>query len=160
MKTLMIEDDLHAHIMDEVAQTGKSPSDVLRSRKLNDRNSQEVESDSASGELATFLRSSRLQAHRTAVKKYLAILAFVYQQKPDEFRDVEKRISGRSRKYFSRSKEELAQSGTHVNPQPIPNSPFWTATNNSTPRKRTQIQDVLRFLGYEAVVVKQAKDAI
>ena len=158
MKTLTIEDDLYRRIMNDVARTGKSPTDVVKGYR-NDAH-RENGRETTQGEMASFLSSSQFQAHRTAVKKYLAVLSLAYQENPDKFSGLERSVSGRSRKYFSTDKSELEKSGTHVNPQQIPESPYWAATNNSTARKKSLIEDVLRFLNYDRRVIEQARNAI
>ena len=170
MKSINLEDDLYAYIMDKVAKSGRSPSAVLRTElglpnpSRSDSESPNAEKlirrDTASQRLSDFLDSPPLRTHRMAVKKYLAILSFVYQEKPDAFVRVPEIVKGRSRNYFGKSKQELTARGTSVNPQPIPDSPFWAVTNNDTSRKRDLLEDVLKFLGYEETVIEKAKRAL
>lgn len=167
MKSINLEDDLYHFIMDRVASTGKSPSSVLRMElgltkpsRIDPESSdslEPVEGDAASQQLSDFLESPRFRMHRMAVKKYLAILSFVYQQKPETFERVPESVTGRSRKYFGTSKQELIALGSSVNPQPIPESPYWAVTNNDTPKKRQVLEDVLKLLGYAQTVIEKAK---
>lgn len=170
MKSVKLEDEIYDLIMEKVATTGKSPSGVLRSQfgldetssTTNGQSNQKdvIRRDEASQELAEFLDSPRLRSHGTVVKKYLAILSFVYQQKPDSFDQIETAVTGRSRKYFGTSKQELNSTGSSVNPHSIPKSPYWAVTNNSTPKKRDIMEDVLNLLGYEKIVIQKAQDVL
>ena len=160
MKSINLEDDLYHFIIDRVASTGKSPSSVLRMELGLTESSdspEPVEGDAASQQLSDFLESPRFRMHRMAVKKYLAILSFVYQQKPETFERVPESVTGRSRKYFAKSEQELIALGSSVNPQPIPESPYWAVTNNDTPKKRQVLEDVLKLLGYAQAVIEKAK---
>jgi len=167
MKSINLEDDLYQFIMDRVASSGKSPSSVLRTElgltkpsRIDPETSntpEPVERDSASRQLSDFLESPRFRMHRTAVKKYLAILSFVYQQKPETFERVPESVIGRSRKYFGKSKEELIALGSSVNPQSIPESPYWAVTNNDTSKKCQVLEDVLKLLSYDQTVIEKAK---
>lgn len=169
MKAVKLEEEIVEYLMEKVAATGKSPSGVLRT-ELGLREADEApgqsgwanvfERDEDSEALSDFLESSKLQSNRATVQKYLAILSFVYQQKPDRFEEVEDSITGRSRKYFGTSEEELEETGKNVNPHPIPDSPYWAVTNNSTSKKRDILTGVLSLLDYDEIAIQKARNVL
>jgi len=169
MKSISLDDDLYQFIMDRVAATGQDPSGVLREYVPIESSSSadgearlegEEELDPASEELHALVSGSRLSTYTYAVDKYLAILSKVYQQKPERFEEVEANVSGPRRKYFGTDRQELIESGSSVNPKQIPESPYYTTTNNNTPNKRKRLKKVLRLLDYDERVVQKAADAI
>lgn len=169
MKSISLDDDLYQFIMEEVAATGKDPSTILReyvpveptSPNANEADeSRSDELDPASEELHGFLDSGRLATSSYAVDKYLAILSRVYQQKPERFEEVEDTVTGQKRKYFGKDRERLTDSGKSVNPKPIPESPYYTTTNNNTANKRERLKKVLRLLDYDERVVQKAANSI
>lgn len=168
MKTITIEEDVYDHIMDQVASSGQDPSAVLRdelgiptpSENRPENGEDERQISEGSRELEEYLDSSRPEAHSTAAGRYLAILSEVYDQNADLFEEVEERVTGQSRKYFSKSADELASSGSSVNPKQIPGTPYYATTNNSTSKKQERIERVLRLLGYDDRVIQKARRAI
>jgi negative modulator of initiation of replication len=63
-------------------------------------------------------------------------------------------IEGNRRKYFASELKALTEKGSSTNPRPIPDSPFWVITNNSTAKKAEILSEVFRLLGYEAEPVQ------
>jgi negative modulator of initiation of replication len=71
----------------------------------------------------------------------------LHRQHPDTFARVE-RVRGRKRLYFAKDEQTLANSGVSVNPQRIPGTDYWVATNNDTDKKKEILAQVLRTLNY------------
>jgi negative modulator of initiation of replication len=92
-------------------------------------------------------------------KRYLALLGFLYRQDPKGFDSVLE-LSGRHRKYFGRSRGEIASSGKSLHPRQIPDAPFWVMTNADTAQKQELIQRVLTVLGFERSTAGRAARAI
>ncbi len=86
--------------------------------------------------------------HLTQTRKFLRILSWAYKKHPTEFERL-LTIEGRRRKYFARDMRTLMDSGSSTNPRPIPESPYWVVTNNSTAKKAEILSDVFRVLGYK-----------
>lgn len=97
---------------------------------------------------------------RNATNQFLGILGFAFGEHSAEFDKVLDEVSGRSRKYFGRSAEEIKESGTSTHPRPIPGSPFWAMTNADTRQKRDVLTRVLEVLGYSREEILAADRAI
>lgn len=166
MKTINIEDDVYDYLrQQQTTFSGESASEVLRrllsfnslapsSRIQNPRSPlpqqahDEILGDDRKKALEEFLKGPQFQSERTAVGKFLSLLAFLHRENHDKFAGVQG-ISGRSRRYFAKSESDLEQSGTSVHPKNIPGSGYWVVTNNSTQSKCELVLQVLRLLGYE-----------
>lgn len=160
MKALQIEDDVYDFLCSRTARIGESASEILR-RELRIPQTSTVQTDGKraagpkdysiiSQELWTFLRSPAFLVHSDAVGKWLAILTWLYKQNPHKF-DAVLALSGRKRRYFGRTAEEIEKSGNSVMPKRIPATPYWVATNNDTARKKRMLEKVMRMLQYDAI---------
>lgn len=96
---------------------------------------------------------------RTATDKFLRILGFACREDPAKFERVLD-ISGRRRKYFGRSREEVEKSGTSTHPRPIPGSTYWAMTNADTRQKCDMLKGALEVLGYSAEDIRAAGKAV
>jgi negative regulator of replication initiation len=96
---------------------------------------------------------------RNRTERYLAILGFAYKDKQEKFPKVLE-VSGRSRKYFAASREEIASSGTSTHPHPIPGSRYWAMTNADTIQKREMLSKALQVLEYSPEEIDAAITAI
>lgn len=110
-------------------------------------------------ELMRFLADPSFRYRRTATDKYLRVLGFVYKQDPTGFAKLLE-ISGRNRKHFGRSREEIENSGISTHPRQIPESEYWAMTNADTRQKSDMLRNALRVLGYSDGDVRAAHDAI
>lgn len=110
-------------------------------------------------EISDCLNDSAFMAQTDVIGKFLFILSYLYKRNPDDFKKV-LALSGRRRKYFSGSSQELEASGSSVFPKQIPNAPYWVVTNNDTPKKRRMLEDVLRILGYSKAAIEEAVSAL
>jgi negative modulator of initiation of replication len=171
MKTIQVDDDVYAYLLGRVEDFGDAPNDVLKRELLrggadsSSETSSETPSPSsgcatrdASG-FSDFFYLAALRAKNTAVERFLYLLSCAHRQHPDQFENV-LQISGRSRKYFARSAEELRAHGDQVSPKQIPDTPYWVVTNNSTGYKRRILKRVLWMLGYEKRQAQQALQAL
>jgi negative modulator of initiation of replication len=162
MKTIQIEDDVYNHLLKEVKFIGEDASAILR-RLLgirsdhSGRGQQRLQHqghvyDNSKGEPSSLdecIQHHLFRAQRDVIGKFLFALSWLAQKHKTEFKRVFD-LKGRKRIYFANTQEELEESGRKVMPQQIPNTDFWVVTNNSTPKKREMLYDVLRVLGYSA----------
>jgi len=97
--------------------------------------------------------------HANHVQRFLAVLSWLHKQNPSEFAKV-KGLRGSNRLYFAESEQDLEASGSSVNPKRVPNSPFWVVTNSPTQGKKQLLSKVMRVLGYDALAVRAAVEAL
>jgi negative modulator of initiation of replication len=149
MKTVLIDDDLYSYLVGHTQEIGESASSILR-RLLGLQRGHYGNEASQEEVLKTFdfLRDWDQYCHLTLTKKFLHILAWAYQQHEKEFEKA-CTIEGAKRKYFATDAKVLLDSGRSTNPRPIPDSPYWVVTNNSTAKKAEILSDLLRLLGYK-----------
>ncbi len=168
MKTVDIEDDLYEYLRQQQTTFSESVSEVLRrllrlnsptphgrslppdARKLwgLQQTQDEILRDERKKALWEFLKGHEFRSERTAVGKFLSLLAFLHRANRERFADI-RSINGRSRRYFAKSESDLEQSGTSVHPKTIPGSGYWVVTNNSTQSKCELLLQVMRLLGYD-----------
>ena len=153
MKTIDIDDDLYRFIASHTQQIGEPASDILRRLlELTPPPSQpgpEPEPASAPApphELQSLLAGADFK-YLAPLHKFLAILGWAFEEKPDEFEKVLS-VRGRDRVYFARTEQEIARSGNSTQPKPIPGSPYWVMTNSPTRQKADMIRQVLKLLGF------------
>jgi negative regulator of replication initiation len=154
METISIRPEVRALILEQVALTGQTPSDVIEEwRRMSSTASAKPSGASTKagshspGNLHEYLESSELQRKRNAIAKYLGILSFLFQQHGNEIQRAMD-VSGHRRKYFSTDPEELRRSGVAVNPKKIPGTPYWAISRLSNRDKRVILARVLQQLGY------------
>jgi negative modulator of initiation of replication len=94
-----------------------------------------------------FVQSDSVRFLNTATDRYLAVLSFAHQERPDSF-DRILELGGRTRKYFGRSYAEIDGAGSSTHPQQIPHTPFWAMTNADTQQKQQILRRALLRLGY------------
>jgi negative modulator of initiation of replication len=168
MQTIQIEDEIYSFLLRNTLTFGESPSDVLKrllglesSRPSAKRTLISGSSSTASTgsppagdpNVVAFLNSPAYLVYGNAVEKFLAVLSWLYERKPQEF-DKVLLLSGRKRRYFAKSASDLEASGNSVMPKRIPDSPFWVVTNNPTQGKKQIVSDVMRMLGYDAATIR------
>lgn len=161
MRTIEIEDDVYKYLLQNTTRIGESASQILI-RLLHIPGHQSRRSVHVGGsntELSECLDAPGFKAQSDVTGKFLYILSYLHKKDPEQFKKV-LAISGRRRKYFALSSQELEESGSNVHPKQIPDSDFWVITNADTPKKRRMIEDVLKLLGYSDDAVKQATRAL
>lgn len=110
-------------------------------------------------EVEQWLRSPRFLGETTSLGRFMCLLSFLAEKHGVGFECVLD-LSGRKRRYFARSADELEQWGQSVFPKQVARSPYWVVTNTETAKKRQIIESVMRMLGYGASDVRSASSAI
>ena len=160
MKTITVADDVY-DFLKNASELGEDTSSLMR-RLLKMPNVGTAQAG-ATGTAALLpkqaevkrsgiheaLTDRRFKIERTAVERFVFLLAWLHGKHRDKFREVLS-LGGRSRRYFARSLKELEDSGTSVNPRQIPNSEFWVVTNNDTQKKEEILRDAMQLLGYDS----------
>jgi negative modulator of initiation of replication len=170
MKTIQIDDDVHNYLIRNVREIGEDASAILRRLlKLPDNrtpNKLEATAPIASATsthskspIEECISNSRFQAEADAVGRFLSALSWLYKKHQREF-SKGLNLRGRSRHYFANSPDILEKSGNSVNPQKIPDSPYWVITNNDTPKKQRILWSVMRLLGYSSAEGYRLGDAL
>lgn len=107
-----------------------------------------------------FINKEELAMQRSAVGRFLLILAALYRAHPQTFNvvtNIAPKVSARKNKrlYFALSEEILTASGSSTKPKQVPQSPFWVITNSNTTRKKMMLTEAATLLGYdESDVIK------
>jgi negative modulator of initiation of replication len=169
VRTIPVEDDVYSFLVAK-RQEFESVSDTLRrelriSADSQARNTSAPTSTGAMTNLASlavetkdmkdFLQSPEFLVESSEAGRFLAILGWLYRRDPKKFEAVLE-LSGRSRKYFGCSSEELEERGSGVKPQRIPHSLFWADTNNDTMRKRKILASAMRVLRCADDTIREA----
>jgi len=178
MQALELEDDVYYLVLLRASDAGLTPSPFLR-RQLNGPNSAtlsggvprspepvsrktEVGARSRSkeaDELDAFLQTPAFLVHSDVIGRFVELLGFIYKKNLNKFDSV-LGISGESRKYFTKSRREMEDSGRSVMPKEIPGSPFLVVGNTSTSMKQEILRKVLQILGYPQDAISIAERAI
>jgi negative modulator of initiation of replication len=170
MKTLQIEDDIYNHLLQNVSFIGEDASSILRrllrieadrhtGRGNRSKHQGPIVNGDGPSSVDDCIQHHRFQTEREAVGKFLFALSWLAQKHGDDFRKVLD-IQGRKRRYFADSCEAIEESGSSVMPQEIPNTGYWVATNNDTPKKKRMLRDVLQVLGYSPGDCNRLTDAL
>jgi len=149
VKTILIEDDLYAFLVSHTQEIGESASSILR--RLLGLKPGSYGGQASREELVKifdFLQHWEQFRHLNHAKKFLHILSWAYRKHPADFEKILS-VEGNRRKYFALDEKTLLESGRSTNPRPIPDSPYWVITNNSTAKKGEILSEVFRILGYE-----------
>jgi negative modulator of initiation of replication len=146
MKTIVIDDDIYAHLLSHTQEIGESATSILR--RLLGLSAQATRTSSDIQETFDFLKRPELFRHMNNSQRFLFILSWAFRKHEKDFAKVIS-IEGNRRKYFAHDPEALLKSGSSVNPRQIPDSPFWVITNNSTAKKCEMISDVFQMLNYQ-----------
>jgi len=160
MPQIELDQDVLDYIRSQVRDFGETPSSVLR-RLLGISGQAPVPAHS--NPVSTSVpeikirpmtepdrveRPTRIRSRHagTAIQRYMSILSEIYQEDPTRFGKVES-VKGRKRIYFHKSSLVIEGSGNSVNPEKIPNTPYYAATNLSDDKKKRILSDVLNVLG-------------
>lgn len=167
MKNIKVDAKVFEMVLEEVVQTGESPSTiiergirVLRAERETPPSTGVNQTSSSQKEgIVTFVESPAFKASRTDKDKFMKVLSYVYGEKKGDFSKVLS-ITGRSRRYFAKEKHTLEKSGSSVYPEQIPDTPYWVITNTSTQQKKSMLRDVLQILGYDFSTIQKVIEAI
>lgn len=154
MRTIAIDDDLYGHLVSQTQDIGESASSILR--RLLGLKPGAYGGQASRRELIDtfdFLAHWEQVRHFTNARKFLHILSWAHGKHDADF-DKALLVEGNRRKYFARDQKTLLNSGVSTNPRPIPDSPFWVITNNSTMKKAEILSEVFRLLGYDPQLVQ------
>lgn len=164
MRTIEIEEDVYTHLVANTQELEEPTSSILRrllGLKAPSENGKQDLNDETLSEQSQRLLSfagDRL-GFGNVTRKYMRLLEFLHEENPTTF-DAVLKIQGRTRRYFGRSRSEIASCGTSTHPKPISNSPYWALTNADTYHKREILRRVLNLLGYERRAVQMAAAAL
>jgi negative modulator of initiation of replication len=171
-ETIAIDDDVYNFLRAHIQDFRETESSVLRRLlQLAPSVHQAVETERPTAgapggnghkrpqPLVDCLSTARVQLARNATEKFLSILSWAHEQNPTTF-DRVLPISGRRRRYFAQSRQEITESGTHTYPQRIPDSPYWVMTNADTFQKRDILRKALGVLGYASAEIQAVASAV
>lgn len=165
-RTIELDDDVYQFLQRNVRDFGETVSAVVRRlhrlpEPKNGLGAARQSSRPAGTRQSplTRLLTSRSFSRRSATDKFLQILSIVHKDDPTKFTRVLE-ISGRRRKYFGRSREEIEKSGKSTHPQLIPASRYWAMTNADTRQKCDLLRRVLEDLGYSADDIRAVDEAV
>lgn len=181
MRTIEIDNELYRFLLNNAEEIGEDASSILRRLLALPRDSAEEEpgdggapfnsggvppADENPGERSDrnrafeqFLSSGDLLSADTVTMRFLTILGFLYRQNQDGF-EVLREIRGRHRLYFGTSAEQLERSGTSVQPQRIPGTPYWVMTNAPNRQKREILVEAVSRLGYPEALQQQVREVL
>ncbi len=159
MKSIEIEDDIYAHLLQNVSDFGETPAAVLRRLlKLNSARASAPPSAEKS-ELEKLLGSSEFTYAKGVVGRFLVVLRWLHDADPSGFAKVLS-IKGRGRLYFAKDAATLEEAGKSVNPKQIPGTPYWVITTTPTILKQEILERTMKELGYRPADIKAATAAI
>lgn len=147
MKIIEVSDDVHAALTRLAADSKQDPNEVLASL-LN----LPAGAESRQDPLVAHLLGPAMSAKFTDADRYLAILAWVAERHPGEFREFILGLTS-GRRYLGLSRDEIIAQCRHNQARPIPSTPYWAIMNLDTPTKRRFLARVLDFAGYRAEVI-------
>lgn len=175
MTKIQLDDDVIEYLRSQL-EFGETASDVLR--RLLSIGSKMSARKTASGRFPTkesrpappddgvdpdalldFVASEPFLSLGSVTERYLAVLGFVHEESPERFVGILK-LSGRSRRYFGRSREEIEQSGRSTGPERIPHSEYWALTNMNSDDKREMLRLVLQSHGYRSAIIARVTRAL
>jgi negative modulator of initiation of replication len=97
---------------------------------------------------------------RNATDKVLRILSAAHNRVGEKGFSPVLDLSGRHRKWFGRSADEIEASGTNTKPQQIPGTTYWVMTNAANEQKRMMVKKALQVLGYLSDEIEAVAKAI
>lgn len=147
MKQIDITEDVYDALKRLTTDFNQSPNDVLASLLHLP-----VSSATQNDPLTAYLYSADFRSKFTDAEKYLAILSWIAEQHPADFREyIESLVRGR--RYLSMSREDILAQCRHNQARRIPGTPFWAIMNIDTPTKRRFLSRVLEFCGYREELI-------
>lgn len=170
MRTIEIDDDVYFYLLGRTTDGQVTFSDLMRRAFGLDGGSGErhgarreagaaLREGAPASEVQRWVKSPRFLAETTSLGRFMCLLSFLYEKHSEEFESV-LGLTGRKRRYFARSREELEENGTSVFPKQVAGSPYWVVTNLETAKKRQLVESILRMLGYGGADIRIASSAI
>ncbi|WP_440056209.1 replication initiation negative regulator SeqA [Pseudoalteromonas sp. T1lg65] len=182
MKKIEIDDELYQYIASNTQSIGESASQILRrllkltpavesqQHTASDNNSdtavaatpkvdkqESVSVIKSSANVFNILNKEELAMQKGVVGRFLFILSAFHRVHKKDFEKVLD-IKGRDRIYFAKSKEDLLQSGSSMNPKNIVDSEYWVMTNSNTTRKKMMLHEVAKVIGYSDDEAEKIRD--
>ncbi|HYL99789.1 MAG TPA: hypothetical protein VEZ90_12605 [Blastocatellia bacterium] len=165
-REVYIDDDIYEFIEANAQGLRETESSVLR-RFLPLMGNSGVSKPRASGSVGAAANESSVVRlvtdpaflQKSVTDRYLKILELVHNDNPSKFEKV-LQVSGRSRKYFARSREEIEKSGIHTQPRPISGSGYWAMTNTDTRKKVELVRKALKVMAYVDEDIRAAEAAL
>lgn len=163
MRTIEIDDDVYRFLLSNATEIGESASSILRrvlglpSAHGPGGTQPNTATAQADRDLLALVEGARFKGYGSVKDKYLGILSFVAQQKPQDFEEPVRRIGGRNRRYFAETAQEIAATGRSTQPRQIPGTQYWALTNSPTRQKRQILDRVLGVMGYERATVERCR---
>ncbi len=159
MKTIDIDEDIHAQLLASVEEFGETPSSVLRRLLKLSTGATTAAAPGDKTDLQKLLESSEFTYAKGVVGRFLVVLRWLHDKNPSAFMKV-LNIKGRGRLYFAKDAATLEKAGTNVNPKQIPGTPYWVITTAPTILKQEILGLVMKDLGYTTSDIKTATAAI
>ena len=153
MEPIQITRNLKQQILNEVAQTGLSPTAIIEGWKSNTRKSGLITSEGGTlgkndTALVEYIDSLDYRRNGSAIKKYLGILSHLYQRHSNRFDELTS-LEGQKRVFFAKDRLTITRSGVATDPKNIPGTEYWAMSKLSNKNKRDILFDVLHLFGYE-----------
>jgi len=101
----------------------------------------------AANSITSFVRTPEYSV-LSGIGKYLAVLGWIYKNKPNEFRKIENFQRG-NRVYFGQSQQQVEDSGKSIAAKQIPGSTVWALATLDNRAKRDLLADVLRLCDFQ-----------
>lgn len=148
MKTIEIDEAVHAVLVSEIRDFGETANDVIKRLLASAQNLDltEFEAERESRTICFCREVAELKL--SGIKRYLMVLRHVYEADPKLFVRVIPSIKGTRRNYISESREAISRSGNNTMPRQVVGTPIFAATNlNKSVMERILIR-LLRECGY------------
>lgn len=149
VRTIEVSDETYAALEAAVAGFDETPESVIR-RLLPPASrlgaSWFADNDPTSSALQRRINSQDFLG-KTAKEKYLALLEFLHQEKPQEFAALVHMKFGK-RVQIATSPHQIVNSGRSTKPEKVGATGFWALTNLSNRSKRDVIARAMQKLGY------------
>jgi negative modulator of initiation of replication len=112
--------------------------------------------------LEQFLRSPSYRSESNVLDRFKRILSWLYSDNPEYFDTmVAEYVEGATgRICLGRSEGEVNASGTNVNAQRIPNTPYWVETNSDTTKKKKHLGEWMIGLARTDTEIELALSAL
>ena len=178
MRTIEIDDDVYFYLLGRTTDGSVSFSDLMRRAfgldgglwerpgaraGLRETSRRELGSILREGapasEVERWTKSPRFLKETTSLGRFMCLLAYLQAKHGDDFESVLE-LTGRKRRYFARTPEELEDTGSSVFPKQIAGSGYWVVTNTETAKKRQIVESVMRMMGYGGADIRIASSAI
>ena len=112
----------------------------------------------ANGSLASFVQTPEYRV-LSGINKYLAVLGWLYKNRPNEFVRIENYQRG-NRVYFGKSRRQVEDSGENIAAKQIPGTNTWALSTLDNRTKRNLLADVLQLCNLQSDEINIVTDTI